>query len=471
MGSATRDRLRKGRGAGFVAALAGGATDDLVECVLDDPRWDQQVEDRADYYARLFIATGASMEPLRRRLAEPDDEADISDFWLPAGVVAEMALRGHATASQALADTVASGAHWRICIDALGGVGGVELVNNIVTADHVAALVARVTSEELADAGKWLMAPWETWAERVPALQFVVRAASESASEAHPIAGPIGWAAKQLRRPEPPANLTSLSSAQLLAVGCNNWRDATKVANVLAQRRDEETLRLLVSTAESGALAPRVVALHALGKLGSPALLASAVEFLRRESTLEEEVRREHRLRRAYVRYLEGLPPSDTLTLAREWFHEPWPLSFAAEQILALHATPDDRPMLEAAGATALAESTMYRRCSLVDALRTAGPAPTLPLLCAVYQQVPYSYARWRVVEALGECAAGGAPSGAAREFLTEALWDCESGARVVACRALESSTTTASRLFELANDAHEDDEVRAAAKSKLGLP
>jgi hypothetical protein len=45
--------------------------------VLNDPRWDRQVEARDDYYARLLIATGADIDILRRRVAEVGPDVDV----------------------------------------------------------------------------------------------------------------------------------------------------------------------------------------------------------------------------------------------------------------------------------------------------------------------------------------------------------------------------------------------------------
>jgi hypothetical protein len=96
--SSIRELLRHGRGAGFRAVLDAGprTSDDLLDCVLNDPRWDRQVEARDDYYARLLIATGANIDILRRRVAEEAPDADEADFWLPVGVLSEMCRRGEA---------------------------------------------------------------------------------------------------------------------------------------------------------------------------------------------------------------------------------------------------------------------------------------------------------------------------------------------------------------------------------------
>jgi hypothetical protein len=181
---------------------------------------------------------------------------------------------------------------------------------------------------------------------------------------------------------------------------------------------------------------------------GFTGFVGAAEEFLRRESTLALTDRRDLQRRLGFLRYLEELPPAISLPLARAWFLEAWPLSLAAERILAKHAAPDDRPMLIEAGAAALESSDMYRLCSIVDALARAGPDDALPLLIEIYERTSYSYARRRVISAMARCR--GIPD--AHRYLEEALWDCESDARAVACRAVDqTSAVSQARIEEMA--------------------
>jgi hypothetical protein len=99
--TSTRQLLRFGRGSGYRAALATRAVEDVLACVLDDPRWDRQVEDRDDYYASLLIRLDADVQPIVEHIARL--EADDPRGWLPVGVLAQMAWRGHPAASSGLA--------------------------------------------------------------------------------------------------------------------------------------------------------------------------------------------------------------------------------------------------------------------------------------------------------------------------------------------------------------------------------
>lgn len=357
-----------------------------------------------------------------------------------------------------------NGTHWRACLDALDAAGGADLVDQIVDAQTVQALVARVGIDQIADAVALVAAPWQRWAEQVPALRFaVINAGSDR--DVRGTSGPVAWAASRIRKPRLPGNLAAISTELLLAQASSPGT-ASLLSDELARRTDAKTLGLLAAAADTGAVEERCVALRALGKQGSTQFIVAAEEFLRRESALASNERHEHRLRQGFLRYLEELAPTRTLPLARAWFGEPWPLSLAAEHILARHATSDDRQMLETAGAAALENRDMYRLCSIVDAICAAGPEISLPLLIEVYEHAPYAFARRRVVSAMGRCRF----ADATKPYLVEALWDCEPESRELACRSMdESKDFPRARIEEIAGDSYEDTGVRDAARNALG--
>ncbi|MEO6597715.1 MAG: hypothetical protein ABIP94_23465, partial [Planctomycetota bacterium] len=70
--AATRlGQLQRGRGAGFLAALTAGAAahDDVLHCLLADPRIDRQIESRERYYAELVTALDVPIVPLVAQLS------------------------------------------------------------------------------------------------------------------------------------------------------------------------------------------------------------------------------------------------------------------------------------------------------------------------------------------------------------------------------------------------------------------
>lgn len=461
MSSLQITQLRSGRGAGYLTALNAGAdaSEDLLDCVLHDPRWDRQVESREDYYARLMIATSTDVTELHRRIVD-SDRPDDADLWLPIGVLAAMCRRGSEVARAAIADAVRrGGAQWRACLDALEGAGGRELIGEVLAPEDVDALVGHVGVDELADAMTVVRAPWDEWATRVPALRFVAQA---SARPEVATSRPVAWIASRIRGPEIPEQLATLSSAALLALA--SVPGARRELSIeLARRSDAETRRLLISAATSGSPDERQVALRALGLMGRLDFLDAAEAHLRREAT--EPTKHAHPGRTAFLRYIEALPAESTLPFARRWLFEPWPLSLAAELVLARHATPEDRSSLEEAGRAALDVSDMVRLSSIVDAIGVAGPDASVPFLIETYERVPYSYARCRVVNAMSRCE--GFES--VERHLEEALWDCESESRRIACETVdESKPRVRGVLEEIAGDPFEEEVVRDAAQVAL---
>jgi hypothetical protein len=264
-----------------------------------------------------------------------------------------------------------------------------------------------------------------------------------------------------MRETTNPAITPSTTTAELLELAIAPGA-SRQVERILQTRTDEATMRLLREAATTGSPGQRRVALFILGGLGCPDFVTDAEHFLRDESGLPHSKRKEHRTRRAFLRYLEQLPAEITLEHARGWFTQPWPLSLAGEHILAQHATRDDRAMLEQAGAAALTSDDMYRLSSVVEALAVVGAIESLPFLSEVYSEAPYSQTRRRVVTALLPHAA----DDIARDLIAEALWDCEAESRELACGAVSSRELhTARRLAEIADDEFEDPDVRTAAQ------
>jgi hypothetical protein len=159
--------LRQGRGNGFRDALRVGdsAAGDVLGCVLDDPRWDRQVEQRDEYYARLLLALDADIRALEERVLD-EGPRDDADFWLPIGVLAEMARRGHARPGNAIATAIRRGLRWRACLDALDAAGGEPLIGAVVRAEDVVAMIGRIDLDGLVRAVQTVAAPWAAWAGR-----------------------------------------------------------------------------------------------------------------------------------------------------------------------------------------------------------------------------------------------------------------------------------------------------------------
>ena len=111
MGSADEDRwagpgtllglLQRGRGEGYRRSLIerDEASELVVECIVDDPRLDPQVEDRGWFYAALVDELGIDLPLLRRAYAD-DEVRNPNPFgwdtsaWLATDVFELVARRG-----------------------------------------------------------------------------------------------------------------------------------------------------------------------------------------------------------------------------------------------------------------------------------------------------------------------------------------------------------------------------------------
>ena len=451
--------LRSGRGDGYRAALSDVAVDDVIACVVDDPRWDRQVESRDAYYANLLIRLNADVQPIVDRISSSGAAAEESTVWLPIGVLAQMARRTHAAAASGLALCVRGGRRWRACLDALEAAGSETLIGSVIGPMDVEQLLLSVGAEELADATQVVEAPWETWALSLPALRFVAAARANRTAEPKPFSGPVAWLAHRLRVPDS-ADLPERASVAELLHAATKPGPIRPIVDALLRREDQATDQALRSAARDGSPRERAVALHVLGRQGCVDYFEDAKEFLAAQ-THGASKSDESLLRTSFVRYLMAITPELTLPLARDWLFAQWPLSHASEQILSLRATLADRRTLEIAGEAALAAGEMYRLCAMLEGLTVIGAAESLPFLIQAYAEAPYSLARSRALIALRPHA----NEQAVADLLVESLWDCESEAREIACAAVPlTDLAAARRLNALGADAFEEDEVRKAA-------
>ncbi|MEM6958557.1 MAG: hypothetical protein AAF645_22935 [Myxococcota bacterium] len=113
--------------------------------------------------------------------------------------------------------------------------------------------------------------------------------------------------------------------------------------------------------------------------------------------------------------------------------------------------------------AACMAKGAYYRVCSMIEALtRIADPASS-GLLVRTFEQIPYAWARPRILRALRACGAHELPA-----LARESLWDCESEAREVAVQHVRRDADARVRLEAMRDDALEDERVRAAADIRL---
>jgi len=433
-----RGQLQRGLGRGYLAALqARRGADELLTCIAQDPRWDRQIEERAAYYAKLALELEVPVEPIATAMAGREDG------YLAADVLAEMAARGREDALTALRDGLGQSG-WLTALEALESAEQ-EHGEVFVRPEDLAAVAAR-EQDELRNAFSNSDLPWRRWAAKEPRLRALLEE-SNMAREPGP-------------RPTTREPDTAMSTAELLSIA--EPRNGVEVARVLSDRRDAASIAALVRAARADDRDERLAAYRALGSQGNTELLEHVASRLEADPGGPP-----HRAARpAMLRYLERLPAELTLPRARAWVGQSSGAVIAAEHILARHALPEDRALVERTLTTALDQGAIYRACSMVEALATIADPRSAPLLVSVFERIPYSWARPGVLRALVAV-----KTKSATELAHEALWDCEEEARELGVRHVANGRSARGRLAEMAVDRFERQPVRTAAQTRLREP
>jgi len=447
-------KLQRGLGSGYLWALDAHrsvAHALLVHCLFNDPRWDQQLDARDEYYATLAIDIVLDLQSLEDWLRDNDEQSsELEQNVL--GVLGRMAIRDHAQAGRVLRDYVAYGRSWQRAIALLTGDpemmrAGVPWPEAVAGLDAV--LVDRFAGESalaeaLADVDP-RERPWSLWS-----------------IENHRIAGALAAGhrvplpARARRRPprRKPANPRELSTEALLGVGEESrWR---QIAEELSTRRSRDDVRRMMAAARDPDRAMRRAAILALANQGRRDVLQIAEE----STSLEPR----GKLQGTIALALEAMPLSQTRTLAHEWLASPdWGRRRKAAGILGTGAEEQDLEVARRALARELdegLEADVFVICSLAEALQRCARRGPFEELSRAYEEIPYSYGRRFIVSALA--ASDPTFSGV---LAVECLWDCERESRAIAAASVDRRIRLASqRARELVDDEAQAASVRAAA-------
>lgn len=379
-------QLQRGRGNGFLAALDAGhaAHEDVLHCVLEDPRLDRQLESRERYYAELVMALEVPIAPILTHLKGRDAE-------LGHAVLAGSFRLGHQACRDLLTNPRSDEALVTGIAQQLWGLQWAKLVD-------LHGLAAKVFLRE--------------------ALQ-------------------VADCAQSSRRVQTSPQLPgAMSIHDLLELGrqmAHGQRWA--IVEELCRRGTEDDRAILAETVRTDIVYDRVrLAARALGTLADERLMPIAIDYFAREDVPEDPTRRlvgYDRMRRSALNdYVRHLPMDRQLELAREWHAQGGYFELIAGEVFGAQATPNDRDRIENFIA---AHGTEGDGCDIIfelDALARIGDPRSAPLLAQVVEQTTYSEARRRAIRALS----GMQQLPLARALLREALWDCEDLAVEHAC-------------------------------------
>ena len=421
-------RLQRGRGQGYLDALAvepSAATSSLLQCITQDPRTDQQVESRGEYYGRIAFDAGMDITHLQAFLFEDVDQNEYDDFRssLALEALAWMARLGRDDATTLLRRYVEIGKDWSLAIDfmASGKPVGLDGLDKIV--------VGRCSSiEELA---LEIWPDWKPWREW--------RATNASIREAVELKE--RWARE---RATSDAEVSRLPTEDLIAQG--------KVGALQKRTSAVDKAKLLAAArGESDQL--RRVAIVALGRQRDLAVLDEAEGELRRHPEKDSPPNAGW----IAVMQLLKLGPIERI---RGWIGEEGKTGQLAIHMVADWPAPTDAPLMRSVLERLGDDDWLYRICDAADALARLADTTAAPQLERVFRETTYSYLRRRAARALAVVS-----DRFAQDLAIECLWDCEEETRAIGCAtAAWSSSRARERIAEIASDRLQARSVRGVA-------
>lgn len=444
-------RLQRGLGSAAREVLDGppGDTRELVQsCLEADPRWDTDLDHRADYYALLAISAGVDVAVLEALARDPPrgDGADRGPSSV-LNVLARMAARGNTEAISAIRRYVATGRYWEWVIPWLlpegrptrASPGWPEWVDGLAPLLCERFPTAERMSEALTDA--WSVtatdAPWDEWRTAYP----LIGAALEAATRGH----------QHLAARDQYAEATTW---ELLAI--EKATLARRVASALACKTKDEDVQLMLRASEDPSLAMHAAAVSALAAQQHTEVLPAVLR-------LSDETGRgitRALLYRAFV----ALPYAATRATATEWLTGgDRTRRGAAANAMGAHAIADDVRLVAAELSRELDQGLsgdQYVVCSLAEALGRHPEYGPYPELARAFDDMPYSFGRGYVVNAI----AATDPQ-FPHKLAIDCLWDCEPAVRATAAKHVNrAKPIAAARLRQMGTDPLEDKEPREAA-------
>jgi hypothetical protein len=445
-------RLQRGLGSAAREVLDSGAPDarELVRACLEaDPRWDTDLDDRADYYAVLAISTGLDVADVAALAADkPRGDGPDQGPSPVLGVLARMAARGNAEAITALRRYFASGRYWERVISwlmpdgwpdgtARGWPECVEglaplLCERFPTVEQMGEALKDAWSVRLEDA------PWSEWQSAFPLLGSAFKATAED----H-------------KRPSAASDCyANASTSALLAL--EKPELARRVAKWLAPRTSRDDVRLMLRAAKDRSLAMHAAAVNALAIQQRSEVLPAVLE-------LSDQTGRG--ITRALLfGALTALPYKATRAPATGWLTgSDRTRRAAAASAMAAHAIDDDVRLITVELSRELdrrLDGDQYVVCSLAEALGRHPAHGPFQELDRAFRAMPYSFGRHYVIEAIAAT-----DPDFPDELAIESLWDCEPAVRATAAQhARRAHPIAAARLQQIRSDPLEDKDVRAAA-------
>ncbi|MEV0298228.1 hypothetical protein [Nocardia sp. NPDC050710] len=412
--------IQRGRGACYRDARArpASAGDFVVACVVRDPRWDHQVEQRSWLYAALVADLGVDLSRLRAAYAGPADPSGDSDAWLATGVAVLLARRGVDGAVTELRHYLRSRRDLDQALDAL-----IPFIDHPEAQGLLDEVLEVADDEQLGSAlarfgrfGDVSAPPWPEWRRASARIERIVAAVERTRSaREHPVFDRATREAAERERV-----LRAAVESNLIA--------ATSVRR-LTEERWETTL------------------------------LGIAPDLLQDKES-------PHVTRMAVRRCLRRLRSPDALAWARANAALDGAVGWTALPLFADLAETSDAPRLLSLLVEAVAGGNIhiYDQFDLVAALGRLDHVAGIATVADIFDTTVYSYLRTQCATTLSRLA----PDFAA-ERAAECLDDCEPGTRRIGItHANMSVPEVGERIRRIADDPTEEDGNRRAAALRI---
>lgn len=450
-------QIQRGRGAGFLAALAADPTvvaPLTLVCILGDPRFDRQGDSRGDYYACLAAQCRLPLAPLEGYLhSHPNEHAhDYTDLLLE--TLASLTWRGDGEAARILVRYLTYGPEWTVAFDAI--VGGhapidVRALGRVIL-DRFPE--ERVLTDEI-DRGPLDSPTWDRWAAVEPRVAPLI-------------------AALRARRPRPRPSEESIRAGidpawDIPTVLAHATHDTTivlgRVAGARATTRD---IPVLLDAFFSDDTVRIRAASHALAVLAAPGALPPLIRFVE-----EFDANPDARLARYRIGNVRPIlaATSAMLPVARAWLHaDGWARPSVALSIVEQRGEERDVEPLRALMVAALEREpgnaeAAYAIEGCLDALARFPAHVPYTELARVFERTESIWSRRGAAELM----ASGHPDTFARAHAIECLWDCAEDIIEIGCAYADLSMPIVKhRLDHLRHSPFEEDGVkRQAAKRR----
>ncbi|QIS12239.1 hypothetical protein [Nocardia arthritidis] len=409
--------IQRGRGACLRDARAQPAVAGqfVVDCIVRDPRWDRQVEQRGWLYATLVADLGVDLSRLCAAYSGPADPYGDADAWLATGVLGLLARRGVDGAVTELRHYLRSGRDLDQALDALipfiDHPEAEGLLDEVLEVADDEQLESALTSYRWFDLSR---PPWPDWRGASARIERVIAVAEQTrAARERPV---FDRAAREAAARE-----------RVLRAAIESDLITAASASELTEERWETTL------------------------------LAIAPDLLQESPSV---------IRIAVRRCLKKLRSPHALTWARANAALDGAVAWAALRLFADVAETSDAPWLLELLTEAVARGNdyLYQQYDLVAALGRLDHVAGLATVEGIFDNTVYSVLRKQCAMTLSRLAPDFAEGRA-----VECLDDCESETREFAvAHADMSAPEVCERIGRMADDPTEDDDNRRAAAARI---